>query len=414
MKDLIKKILREQSDSQDKITWSKEKVQSIANQYEYLDQFRKEEPKAFRAARKRGWFDEVTKNLKRKNKQWSKEEVLNLASKYELMSDFKKDNLNAYQAATHNGWLPELSNYLKIIPKDWDKDLIINTAKKYEHMNDFKQNHPKEYVRARTLKILPIIRDFMKPQLINWTFDMVKDRAINYTKLDDFRNNEKKAYSAAITKGWIDDIKKMFTDYNILWTKDMAIDLAKRYNNRNEFRLNHPKAYKAVITNKWGDEAFKDMQYLGNMYSRAVYSFEFPDKTAYVGLTLNIDKRKIQHIHKTSNSPVAKYRNLTGQEPIFKIISNGYVESSEAQNIENCTINDYKLRGWKVLNKAKAGGLGCVRIIWTKEKVLSILPQYNSYLDFKKYNSGAYQSSLKRGFNQDVKDFYGYQGRNKK
>jgi hypothetical protein len=405
MRDLILKLLREQTE---KTNWTKEKVQSIANKYEYLHHFRNNEPKAYRAARKRGWFDEITKNLKRINKQWTKQEVLDLAKKYEFLKDFKKENPNAFEAAEYNNWLPELKTFLKVIETDWDKDIIIDLAKKFTHMNDFKKAHPKEYTRARTLKLLPTIRNFMTPQLTYWTYDSVKDVASKYTKLDDFRKNDNKAYSAAVTNGWIDEIKKLFKEYNIFWTKDMAINLAKKYDNRNEFRLNEPKAYKAVLTYKWGDEAFSHMKYLGHMYSRAVYSFEFPDKTVYVGLTLNLDRREIQHKYLSSSSPVSVYKTQSGLNPEFKIISDGYIDSKDAQNLENCILQNYRDDGWKILNKAKTGGLGCVKTIWTQDKVMSVLNKYNSYQDFKNTNRGAYSAARLKGFIQDVRDFFGY------
>ena len=109
------------------------------------------------------------------------------------------------------------------------------------------------------------------------------------------------------------------------------------------------------------------MKYLGNLHNRAVYVWEFPDKSVYVGLTLNLDRRKSEHNDLTNNTAVSKHIKLTGLIPEYKIISDEYINSEDAQNLENCTIEEYRGKGWKVLNIAKAGGLGgCKRRI-TKE-----------------------------------------------
>jgi hypothetical protein len=98
--------------------------------------------------------------------------------------------------------------------------------------------------------------------------------------------------------------------------------------------------------------------------------------------------------------------NYSGLNPEFKIISNEYIPSEDAQNLENCTILDYREKGWKVLNKAKAGGLGFCKRKWTENTLYNILPNYTDYNDFKKNNLRAYRAAIKYKWINLVKDYY--------
>ena len=132
--------------------------------------------------------------------------------------------------------------------------------------------------------------------------------------------------------------------------------------------------------------------YLGNLYKRLVYAYEFPDNTVYVGLTLSKERRNLSHTS-SPNSPVFKYIQKTGELPTMKIISDEYIDSEDAQELENCTVNDYKSKGWVVLNKAKPGGLGSCKRFWTEDKIIEIALKYTKMNDFKQLSNKAYQAA---------------------
>lgn len=138
-----------------------------------------------------------------------------------------------------------------------------------------------------------------------------------------------------------------------------------------------PKAYGVIRhhdatypDDPWREELFSHVVPLGNTFKRMIYVFEFPDNTAYIGLTYNEKQR--QKSHQKSQSPVFKYKESTGLEPKFyrltrdnngKIIKTQnleYIEASDAQKLENDAIQSYKNNGWTTHNAAPAGALGGV------------------------------------------------------
>jgi predicted GIY-YIG superfamily endonuclease len=143
------------------------------------------------------------------------------------------------------------------------------------------------------------------------------------------------------------------------------------------------------------------MEIIGDLYRRAVYSWEFSDNTVYVGLTYNLKTRAASHLDPSGKTQVSKYILKTKLVPTFKLISD-YVSTKEAQNLESCTIEDYKDKGWKILNKAKAGGLGTCRRKWTDDAIRDEAKKYDNVADFKKYAYSAYVSAQKYGIFDEV------------
>ena len=145
------------------------------------------------------------------------------------------------------------------------------------------------------------------------------------------------------------------------------------------------------------DEITFHMETLGSLYQRAVYSWEFADNSVYVGLTFNLVLRGSQHLDPEGKTQVSKHIKKTGLSPIFVLVSD-FVDQSEAQNLENCTLEDYRSKGWNILNKVKTGGLGSCRRRWTYDALKSEASKYDNVSDFKKYSHSAYVSAQKYGY----------------
>ena len=91
--------------------------------------------------------------------------------------------------------------------------------------------------------------------------------------------------------------------------------------------------------------------------NRAVYVFEFSNRSAYVGLSYNIQRRYSNHVTE-SNSPVYSYiRTHPNIKFQFKQLSE-YLPSDSAARLEIETIGNYKAKGWRMLNTSIGGGLG--------------------------------------------------------
>jgi predicted GIY-YIG superfamily endonuclease len=141
---------------------------------------------------------------------------------------------------------------------------------------------------------------------------------------------------------------------------------------------------------------------LGNRLKRLIYTYEFPDNTVYVGLTFDLNERDRQH-RKKENSQVYKHIKETGLEPVFKQITDDFVSALDAKVMEQQTIEKYANEGWKILNLAKAGGLGSsVLDDWTKEMVLEVAKKYQTRTEFCNRERRACMLAKRNGWYEDA------------
>lgn len=249
--------------------------------------------------------------------------------------------------------------------------------------------------------ISKILKDFLLEDKKKWTKDMVHKIALDYQTKSEFNKYAKAAYAAAKKYGWFDEVTSHMISPQIKWTKEMIASEAKKYKTKEGFRKGSPKAYSAAYG--WGimDEVSQHMVPLGDLFNRLVYAYEFPDNTAYVGLTHDKDER--DYLHKIKG-PIHDYINSTGLNPTLKLISADYINALDAQKLEACTIEEYRNNGWKLLNKAKAGSLGMCKVFWTKERVQSEANKYKKRFDFQKKSPKAYNAAYRNGWLNQVCD----------
>jgi|LakMenE18May11ns_1017448.scaffolds.fasta_scaffold9890823_2 predicted GIY-YIG superfamily endonuclease len=234
----------------------------------------------------------------------------------------------------------------------------------------------------------------------------LRKEALKYTTRKDFRTKSPLAYRWALKYDLFGDTithlgPKLDRKPSGYWTKEKVQKEALKYTTKKEFFEKSSQAANWAKANGFIPEITKHMEIIGDLYRRAVYSWEFSDNTVYVGLTYNLKTRAASHLDPSGKTQVSKYILKTKLVPTFKLISD-YVSTKEAQNLESCTIEDYKDKGWKILNKAKAGGLGTCRRKWTDDAIRDEAKKYDNVADFKKYAYSAYVSAQKYGIFDEV------------
>lgn len=183
--------------------------------------------------------------------------------------------------------------------------------------------------------------------------------------------------------------------HNGYWDKERCLAEAKKYLHRNDFRKLSGGAYSACRREKWLEEACKHMRTLCSLKNRFVYVFVFNDNSAYIGITYNLQKRKSQHT-KDVNSPVFK---KISQGYTYKFIASNksYVAEIIAEK-EADKITEFRKKGFQILNKNKAGGLGGNIRKWTKLKSISEARKYKSKKEFYQKSSSAYNACKTNGW----------------
>lgn len=235
-----------------------------------------------------------------------------------------------------------------------------------------------------------------------WTKETCQIEALKYNNKKEFRENSQYSYKYARKNNWLDDICSHMNNkkYNF-WNKEQCHKEALKYNTRLEYQKKSASSYSSALKNKWIDEICLHMIPIGNKYKRCIYAFEFNDNSVYIGLTYNLNKRKIEHLT-NENSSVFKHIQLTNSD--YKLIQlTDYINNDEAIKLEQSYIENYTNNNWNILNISKGGSLGYFKSKeWTKEDCLQIALQYNSKKDFYTNHSNIYFISRKNKWLDDI------------
>ena len=298
-----------------------------------------------------------------------------------------------------------MGKILKIKPYGyWTYEKVEEEAKKYNTRGEFQKRSQSAYVVAYNNKWLDNITNHMievkKPNGY-WTYDRLEEEAKKYNTRGEFKKGNASAYLIVLKNIWLDDVTKHMTKRDIkpkgYWTYDKVEEEAKKYTLRKEFEKNNQSAYKVAYKNGWLPQITKHMTNDRVKEDRLIYSFEFSDKSVYVGLTKRDDLRYKQHTKYDKKCVVYNYVKETGLIPKFTKETN-FLSEEDSVKMEEYVEDWYRQNGWKVLNIAKTGSLGGSLTKWTYDKVEEEAKKYNTKWEFQKGCCSAYSRSLQNGW----------------
>ncbi len=461
MRDLIKNIIRDFL-FEDRALYSVDELKQIASQYQSFKEFMQKEPKVLSAIRRKGkdFTEELTAHMDKSHyKKWSDEDLKNEALKYNNRTDFQKGSPNADAAARSRGkdFYNDITSHMIVKKRNKfsDEDLE-KEAKKYKTKIDFQKNSPSEYQTAqrRGKDFYDKITQHMEDVLTYWDISKIREVISQYQTIKDLRTENPSAYNWLLRlkkndlKSWEDLTKnlerkhKTWTDQDLAdeakkyskmsdfwkysssaaqtardrgkefydqitnhletitqWTDEMLKDEAKKYKTLPEFKKNSPNAVQAAYSRGIIQDITMHMEKTGSRFKRLIYAYEFPDKSVYVGLTFNLDKRDRSHM-KSPTSAVNIHIQNTGLKPIRKSLTD-YMTKEEASKMEGKLKDKYENEGWTILNRAKTGALGGDVLKWTEDAIRQEALKYNTLSDFYKYSASALNRAKQLG-----KDFY--------
>lgn len=350
---------------------------------------------------------------------WTKERCALVAKDCKHRKEFFRKYGSAYNIARTNGWLDEICSHMPMTRKQKQEyysyfENCRIAASSFKNRNEFRSGNEVAYRVAQSNNWLDFFFDNPKSVSQGWWQDKnhCADAALKCKSRIEFYRNWKGAYLAAARNGWLDEICKPIEKYqkehgtykrpNGYWTKEKCLEAAKkaieRGESKQEFCKKHSAAHRSILQNDWTDEIFSLFPILGDHYNRCIYVYEFPDKSAYIGLTCNPFARNRGHNEKKT-SAVYQHKKKTGLEPKMKILTD-YMPNEEAQKQELQYLMLYKSNGWNILNKIKTGALGSSQVIWNRQKCEEISSRYKILKEFTDKEPLCYSAINRNGWNE--------------
>lgn len=235
-----------------------------------------------------------------------------------------------------------------------------------------------------------------------WTKERVMEEAQKYTLLSEFTQKSMSAYKVASNNGWLAELPLVRTVKPAgYWTKALCALEACKYSSRIEFNTGNNPAYHAACINGWLDSICRHMLVgWGVQKDRPRYVYVISAKDSYgktdtyVGLSMRVLDRIGSH--KSCGKEEVR-RLLQRHNVTIKVANRGKsLPEPRAARLEKYLITKYINQGHKVLNTAKAGGLGgCPPVKWTKEAVMKEARRFRTRAVFKKSSRGAYGAASK-------------------
>lgn len=193
------------------LKWNKEKVMESAKKYKTKSDFCLHNRGAYASAKKYGWFDEATKHMIPTRKlmlghgqKWTLEKVRKAAKKYNHKYDFQLNSSNEYQAARRNGWFEEVTKHMtRPINHNfkWTKQRVHKEALKYNTKQDLLKSDSKLYSVARKRGWFDDVTSHMITKK-----EIIQKEALKYKSRGEFCKGNGNAYRTAWRNGWLSEI----------------------------------------------------------------------------------------------------------------------------------------------------------------------------------------------------------------
>lgn len=317
-------------------------------------------------------------------------------------------NLNgsAYNAARKNNWIKDYTWFVRKQHTPYTYDEVYEIALNYTCSSDFQKGNGSAYGKARENGWIRDYTWFTVKQHAPYTYEECFEIAKKYKSRVEFARGAVAPYNAALNHGWLDDytwFESRQKPYNY-WTKERVAEESKKYKNRGEFHDNCGTAYGKARVNGWLDEFtwLKDDRIdFSSDQIDCVYAYEFEDyNSVYVGRTLakRVKDRDREHLF-TDTDAVYLFAKEKGIPVPDMIILETGLTLADGVRKEGEYLEYYKKNGWKLLNRAKTGGIGLIaRNKWTKRTCREEAQKYKTRGAFAKHSSGAYEVARSNGW----------------
>lgn len=241
--------------------WNKETCDEFAKKCSSRTEFSKKFHKAYDAALRNHWLDDICTHMKEIIKSagyWTDENLQLEAYKFKSKKDFKKYASGAYSIATKKGILDKLCSHM---------DCYGNRHNRLIYVYEFPDNHVyiglTYYPRKRDIAHRtegPVFNHSIKTE-----FNVPEQTLISsFMPAEDAAVLEHKTKEHYKKSGWIvlNIAKPGALGGNVhIWTKERCAEVAKKCYSRSEFKENFPSAYQSARKNRWLEQICLHMPY---------------------------------------------------------------------------------------------------------------------------------------------------------
>lgn len=270
----------------------------------------------------------------------------------------------------------------------WNENTIKEHAKECSSWEEFKGRYSQGYKLGMKLGIIHDIFKLSRKPNNYWTEELVIKEASKYKNRNEFKKNCSSAFNVAYDLKILSELfpsKKLPNGY---WDeKNIRIESSK-YKTKSEFQKKCGTAYNKA--KKLGIIDDLGFELVGSISKRCIYAIEFTDNSVYIGLTYKFEKRIYDHFNDYSRKSSAReYLKLNFNTEYTSKQLTDYLYKEESSVLEKEYISYYKKNNWKIINKAKGGGLGGNYSKWSKDKVLETALNYDNPNEFKYSKDGS-------------------------
>lgn len=351
--------------------------------------------------------------MKKPRGYWTRETCYQEALKYTSRKAFKTGSSTAYDTARANGWLDDYTWITKpnrVSKGHWNYDTCLAAAKLCSTRKEFATLYAGALHKATANGWLKDYTWFVRPPSHNlkWTKAACEAESKKYRTLQEFERKSGGAYAAALKNKWLKDYiwLERGREKGYWQVFQNCYNEALKYKTRTEFAKKSGACWNSARKNGWLDKFtwLKDerIDFITDKID-SVYVYEFIEQhAAYIGRTLMRTQKERDKHHLfvlDSVSSYAREKNLP--LPEMRILEDK-LTLKEGVEKEAYWIEKYRIDGWNVLNRAKAGAIGALhQISYTYDKCFEEALKYEYYSDFVKKSRAFYRVSYRNGWIDD-------------
>lgn len=183
------------------------------------------------------------------------------------------------------------------------------------------------------------------------------------------------------------------------WTDAALVADASRFLSRTQWCRSSGSAYALALKRGLMGDCCHHMLPSKNAFLNmgCIYRFLFRDGSAYVGLSVNPERRRLDHL---SSGPVHK-KISSGVAYTFEVVESGLPYNRELGDAETKWLDICKKAGMTILNVNPTGrNFGAINITWTKEKIIQDSMRFSNLRDWRRFSPGGYNAFRRRGLSR--------------